>query len=167
MVARTEAPARLSALISQRERWQRVTLETLWHYRRMAGNPRYGIVGLVGVPLLATTEAAAPVFELLGFATLVCGIVLGIFSWETYLLFLGSMTFALGILTSAAVLLEDISTRAYRLRHLARLIALGPVELIVYRPVLIWARLKGTFGFLRGNRGWDKFDRNVRVPAAP
>ena len=75
------------------------------------------------------------------------------------------MTFALAILTSAAVLLEDISTRAYRLRHLVRLIALGPVELLVYRPILVWARLKGTVGFLRGRRDWDKFDRNVRRPA--
>src|SRR5205085_11143817 len=133
--------------------------------RRMIGNRRYGIVGLVGVPLLAITEAAAPIFELLGFTTLVCGVVLGIFSWQTYVLFLASMTFGLAILTSAAVLLEDISTRAYRLRHLARLIALGPVELLVYRPILVWARLKGTVGFLRGQRGWDNFDRNVRPPA--
>lgn len=165
MVARTEAPARIKPLVSQRARWQRVTLETLWHYRGMLGNPRYGVVGIVGVPLLFTTEAVAPIFELLGFGTLAWGIAIGTFSWQTYALFLGSMTFALAILTSAAVLLEDISTRAYRLRHLARLIALGPVELLVYRPILVWARLKGTVGFLRGNRGWDKFERNVRAPA--
>jgi poly-beta-1,6-N-acetyl-D-glucosamine synthase len=165
MVARTEAPGRIRALVSQRVRWQRVTLETLWHYRRMIGNPRYGVVGLVGAPLLMITEAFAPIFELLGFATLVTGFVLGTFSWELYVVFIASMTFALAILTSAAVLLEDISTRAYRLRHLVRLIALGPVELLVYRPILVWARLKGTFGFVRGRRDWDKFDRNVRTPA--
>jgi cellulose synthase/poly-beta-1,6-N-acetylglucosamine synthase-like glycosyltransferase len=165
MVARTEAPARIRALVSQRVRWQRVTLETLWHYRRMIGNPHYGIVGIVGVPLLLVTEAFAPIFELIGGATLITGVGLGTFSWQVYVLFAGSMTFALAILTSAAVLLEDISTRAYRLRHLVRLIALGPVELIVYRPILVWARLQGTVGFLRGNRSWDKFDRNVRLPA--
>ena len=162
MVARTEAPSRIRALVSQRVRWQRVTLETLWHYRRMIGNPRYGVVGLVGAPLLMITEAFAPIFELLGFATLLAGFVLGTFSWELYVVFLGSMSFALAILTSAAVLLEDISTRAYRLRHLVRLIALGPVELLVYRPILVWARLKGTFEFLQGRRDWDKFERNVR-----
>lgn len=165
MVARTEAPGRIRALVSQRVRWQRVTLETLWHYRRMIGNPRYGVVGLVGAPLLMITEALAPIFELLGFATLVTGLVLGTFSWELYVVFIASMTFAMAILTSAAILLEDISTRAYRLRHLVRLIALGPVELLVYRPILVWARLKGTFGFVRGRRDWDKFDRNVRTPA--
>jgi hypothetical protein len=91
--------------------------------------------------------------------------VLGTFSWELYLIFFGAMSFALAILTSAAVLLEDISTRAYRLRHLVRLIALGPIELLVYRPILVWARLKGTVWFLRGRRDWDKFERNVRTPA--
>jgi hypothetical protein len=80
--------------------------------------------------------------------------------------FLGTMAFSLAILTSVAVLLEDISTRAYRLRHLVRLIALGPVELLVYRPILVWARAKGTIGFSRGRRDWNKFDRNVRAPAA-
>jgi hypothetical protein len=94
----------------------------------------------------------------------VAGLILGTFSWELYVVFLGSMTFGLAILTSAAVLLEDISTRAYRLRHLARLIALGPVELLVYRPILVWARLKGTVGFFRGRRDWDKLERNVRTP---
>ncbi len=165
MVARTEAPGRIRALMSQRARWQRVTLETLWHYKRMIGNPQYGVVGLVGVPLLMITEAFAPIFELLGVASLIAGLVLGTFSWELYVVFFASMSFALAILTSAAVLLEDISTRAYRLRHLVRLIALGPVELLVYRPILVWARLKGTVGFLRGQQDWDKFERNVRPPA--
>ena len=72
------------------------------------------------------------------------------------------MAFALAVLTSAAVLLEDISTRAYRLRHIVRLLALGPLELVVYRPILMWARYRGTVGFLRNEKGWDKFDRNER-----
>ena len=163
MVARTEAPARLSALVSQRARWQRVTLETLWSYRRMCGNPRYGAAGLVGIPLLWITEAIGPVIEVVGLATLVAGIAMGVFSWEVYVVFLGSMAFALAVLTSAAVLMEDISTRAYRLRHIARLLALGPLELVVYRPILMLARYRGTIGFLRSEKGWDKFARNERV----
>jgi hypothetical protein len=133
----------------------------------MIGNPRYGIVGLIGAPLMLFTEALAPLFELLGLVTLIGGVALGTFSWEIYVVFLGSMTFGLALLTSAAVLLEDISTRAYRLRHLVRLIALGPIELLVYRPILIWARLQGMIGFLRGRRDWDKFERNIRSPAGP
>ena len=167
MVARTEAPARIGALVSQRARWQRVTLETFWHYRRMILNPRYGLVGLVGIPMMLLSEAFGPVFEALGIATLCAGIALGVFSWQMYVVFFLSMCFGLAVLTSAAVLMEDISTRAYRLRHIARLLALGPLELIVYRPLLLWARYRGTIGFFRNHKGWDKFDRNERVVALP
>ncbi len=165
MVARTEAPGRIGALVSQRARWQRVTLETFWSYRRMIGNPGYGFVGLVGIPLMLLSEGLGLFFELLGIATLVAGIAIGVFSWQTYIVFFGSMMFALAVLTSAAVLLEDISTRAYRLRHIVRLLALGPLELLVYRPILMWARYRGTMGFLRSEKGWDKFDRNERIEA--
>ena len=71
MVARTEAPARVGALLSQRARWQRVVLETFWSYRRMICNPRYGFVGLVGVPVMLLSEGLGLCFEVLGIATLV------------------------------------------------------------------------------------------------
>jgi hypothetical protein len=52
--------------------------------------------------------------------------------------------------------LEDISTRAYRIDHSARLIVLGPLELALYRPILAWARLLGLWRFVRGDRSWRK-----------
>jgi len=52
------------------------------------------------------------------------------------------------------------------LRHLVRLIALSPFELIVYRPILIWAPLRGVWGFLRGERVEGEMERNTRVPAS-
>ena len=42
---------------------------------------------------------------------------------------------------------------------------LGPIDLILYRPILMWAGMVGTVQFLRGHKGWDKFERNVRRPA--
>jgi hypothetical protein len=72
------------------------------------------------------------------------------------------ITFANGLLTSAGVWMEDAFNRTYRPRDLAVLLALGPLELVVYRPIMAWARLKGTVGFLRGDRSWGKFDRNAR-----
>jgi ribosomal protein L20A (L18A) len=41
-----------------------------------------------------------------------------------------------------------------------------PLEMIVYRPIMAWARVKGTWRFLRGDQAWHKFERNVRVEAA-
>jgi len=39
---------------------------------------------------------------------------------------------------------------------------LGPLDLLVYRPFIVWARLKGTWRYLRGDQGWHKFERNAR-----
>jgi cellulose synthase/poly-beta-1,6-N-acetylglucosamine synthase-like glycosyltransferase len=50
LVAQTEGPTSIRSLVSQRARWQRVTLETLWHYRRMLGRRQYRAVGMLGVP---------------------------------------------------------------------------------------------------------------------
>jgi cellulose synthase/poly-beta-1,6-N-acetylglucosamine synthase-like glycosyltransferase len=162
IVARTEVPATLRALIAQRERWQRVTLETLWKYRGVASRP-YGIVGIVGVPFYFVTEVLAAPMDALAFASLGAGVYLHLWDWRLYAVFAATMAIANGILTTAAILMEDISTRAYRLGHIARLIVLGPLELVLYRPLLVVARFKGFWRFFRGDRSWRKFDRNLRT----
>jgi poly-beta-1,6-N-acetyl-D-glucosamine synthase len=163
-VATTEGPASLRSLVSQRTRWQRVTLETVWHYRRMIGNPRYKAVGLIGTPFFLVSEALAPLFELAGAASLTGAVVLGVFQWQALVVFVVLITFANALLTTAGVWLEDAANRSYSPRDLTWLLLLGPCELIIYRPIIAWSRLKGTIGFLRGDRGWDKFDRNDREP---
>jgi poly-beta-1,6-N-acetyl-D-glucosamine synthase len=165
-VGRTEGPDRLSRLVSQRARWQRVILETVWHYRHMFLNPRYRSVGILGLPYYVISEVLAPFFEVLSLAMLPLSAWLGVLSFWQAGLFVVFIAFVNGILTSAAVMLQDASERSYCVGALLRLMLLGPVELFVYRPPLAWARLVGTWGFLRGDKGWHKFDRNSRPGAA-
>jgi cellulose synthase/poly-beta-1,6-N-acetylglucosamine synthase-like glycosyltransferase len=162
----TEGPDTMRKLIAQRERWQRVILETVFHYRRMMFRRRYGAVGFVGVPFFMLSEVIAPVFELLALASIVLGGALGAIAAGPALALLAALALLNGLMTSAAVLLEDRTSRAYPVRDLVRLIALGPLDLFVYRPFIVWARLKGTWRFLRGDQGWHKFERNAR-PASP
>jgi cellulose synthase/poly-beta-1,6-N-acetylglucosamine synthase-like glycosyltransferase len=158
----TEGPDTMKKLIAQRERWQRVILETVVHYRRMMFRRRYGAVGFIGVPFFVLSEVIAPVFELLALVALVTSVALGTLDVEQGLLTLAALALLNGIMTSAAVLLEDRTSRAYPLGDLARLILLGPLDLVIYRPFIVWARLKGTWRYLRGDQGWHKFERNVR-----
>jgi hypothetical protein len=132
----------------------------------MLGNPRYGLVGLVGTPFYLVSEVAAPFFELLSGLVIVAALWLHVLDSLQFALVLGLMALVTGLLTSAAVLLEDRTTRSYRLTHLVRLILLGPLDLFLYRPVLIWARVRGAWDFCRGRRDWDKFVRNPRPAAA-
>jgi cellulose synthase/poly-beta-1,6-N-acetylglucosamine synthase-like glycosyltransferase len=165
-VGATEGPDRIRRLISQRARWQRVIMETVWAYRRMMGNPRYRTVGLVGAPFYLVSEVAAPFFEALSLVTLPAAVAAGVFDWRAFLLFAATISLVNGLFTSFSILLQDRSARSYPLRDLARLIALGPLDLLLYRPFLVWARLKGAWGFLRHDRSWDKFERNARTTPA-
>jgi cellulose synthase/poly-beta-1,6-N-acetylglucosamine synthase-like glycosyltransferase len=158
----TEGPDRVRKLVAQRERWQRVILETVVHYRRMLFGRRYGVVGFVGVPFFVLSEVLAPVFELLALAAIVAGVALQALAFERTVLMLAALALTNGLMVSASVLLEDRTSRAYPLRDLVRLIALGPLDLFLYRPFIFWARAKGTWRFLRGDQGWHKFERNAR-----
>ncbi|HEV2611994.1 MAG TPA: glycosyltransferase [Noviherbaspirillum sp.] len=162
MVAQTEGPDNASALVRQRARWQRVTLETVWHYRRMFLKPRYGIVGMLGVPYYIIFEALAPLMQTLSFLALALLIVFGQVDWQMYTLFLATVVFANAIPTTMAILLYDQAYRRYSVRELARLLILGPMDLLLYRPILVYAGLRGSWQFLRGDKGWDKFVRNTR-----
>ena len=166
-VARTEGPDRMSSLISQRARWQRVMLETTWHYRRMFLNPRYGRFGMLGMPFLVLSEVFAPFMELLALVTLAVAALAGLVPWVDWLLMLGAMSFANATLTVAAIRLEDVGSRSYRLRDLVWLIALAPLEVTLYRPPLFWAHLRGAVEFFRGQKTWDRFERNERKPPLP
>ena len=166
----TEGPSRVRSLILQRARWQRVIMETVWHYRHMMFNPRYGTVGLLGAPFYLVSEVLAPLFELLALVMLPLALVSGLFDPTTFLLFLLVIAFTNAVLTAAALGLDDLEARSfnarrYAKRDLAKLILIGPVDLFLYRPILIWARMRGAVDFLRGEKGWYKFERNERVPA--
>ena len=75
------------------------------------------------------------------------------------------MAFGTAMPTTLAVWLHDRGYRDYRVGDLVQMLVLGPLDLILYRPILMWAGMGGTVQFLRGHKGWDKFERNVRRPA--
>jgi cellulose synthase/poly-beta-1,6-N-acetylglucosamine synthase-like glycosyltransferase len=164
-VATTEGPSTIRPLIKQRARWQRVILETVWHYRSMFGNPRYGTVGLIGVPFYFVTEVIAPIFELLAVAVILLALWLNLLEVTEFLLVLGIMCAATGILSNMAILVDDRTGHSHRISSLMRLMLVAPLDLFFSRPLLVWARVRGTWDFARGRRDWDKFERNVRRPA--
>jgi cellulose synthase/poly-beta-1,6-N-acetylglucosamine synthase-like glycosyltransferase len=162
----TEGPDTVRKLVAQRERWQRVILETWWSYRHMCFDRRYGSVGLLGMPFYFLSEIVAPLFEVLAISTLLAGAVAGLVDWRLFAVVTLLISLANSVFSAGALVMVDHQERVYRPGGLVRLLALMPVELVVYRPIMAWARIKGTWRFMRGDKGWHKFERNVRVGAA-
>jgi poly-beta-1,6-N-acetyl-D-glucosamine synthase len=162
----TEGPDTIRKLVAQRERWQRVILETWWAYREMCFNRRYGSVGLLGMPYYLVSEIVAPVFEIVAVLTLGIGAAAGLVDWWLFGLVLVLLSLVNCVFSTGAAVMADRQSGDYHLGGLARLVAVMPLEILVYRPVVSWARIKGTWRFLRGDKAWHKFDRNLRTDTA-
>jgi len=131
----------------------------------MLFRPRYGPVGMLGVPYYVLVEVLAPVFQVIAVVTMPLAWWLGVLSPVEMFLFLLTVAFANGVFTNIAVMLHDRSARSIAPRDLAWLMLLGPLDLFWYRPILFWAQAKGLVDFFRGDKAWHKFERNVRAPA--
>jgi cellulose synthase/poly-beta-1,6-N-acetylglucosamine synthase-like glycosyltransferase len=166
LVGATEGPSRPRDLAKQRVRWQRVVVETVWAYRGMLARPRYGSVAFAGMPYYVLYEALAPFFQAISVIGLGLAIWLGILRWPDYLYFTGLIVFSTAIPTTIAVYLALPNLRGRRLADVARLLWLGPLDFFLYRPILLWAGVRGLWGFLRGEKAWGKLTRNVRTGAA-
>ncbi len=162
IVGVTEGPNSVARLISQRARWQRVISETVWHYRHMFGNPRFGTVGCFGVPYYIVGEILAPVFQALSVLVIVLGAALGLLSVREVIQAMLILGCGSALLTNLALLLQERHSRTFSGSDLIYMLLLTPLELFFYRPVMFWAQFKGMIEFMRGERGWNKFARNER-----
>jgi len=161
-VGRTECPDTIRCLISQRARWQRVTIEAVWHYRRMLFNPRYGSVGWAGMPFYLVVEVLAPVFEVASMIVVPAALAVGMLDWRPFALLLGTAALTNSAFTNAGLLMNEQAAHSYPMRELFRLMLLGVADLFLYRPLLVAAHTKGLVDYLRGRKSWDKFPRNGR-----
>ncbi len=159
-IAWTEVPDTLRVLGRQRDRWHRGLIETLVRHRRMLFNPRYGTVGLIGIPYFFLFELLGPVIELLGYAAFVAGLALGVINAAFALTFFLAAV-GLGVLLStAAVFLEELRLERYpSWRDLVKLVVYGVLENFGYRQLNTLWRGMAIVSFLRNNSDWGAMER--------
>jgi cellulose synthase/poly-beta-1,6-N-acetylglucosamine synthase-like glycosyltransferase len=149
----TEVPGDLRTLARQRRRWQKGLLDVLWRHRRMFGNPRYGLPGMVGLPYQLVVELVGPVMELLGIVSMAAAAWLGILDRATLLAYLAFSYLAGTAISVAAILLEELTYRRYqRISELVRLLGYAFLDFFPYRQFLMAARLLGMWDYLFGSR---------------
>lgn len=167
IVCWTEAPVNLAGLKNQRARWQQGALETIVAHRRMIFNPRYGRIGLFGMPQLVLEDVIGPPAELIGYLVLPAAVLLGLLEPNIALAFL-SLTVTFGTALSFGTLaLEEVQLRrAPSARDLARIGAAAFVENFGYRQINLVYRFRGIRSFLRKETAWAAVPRVGFTPAA-
>jgi cellulose synthase/poly-beta-1,6-N-acetylglucosamine synthase-like glycosyltransferase len=157
----TEAPETLAVLKSQRVRWQRGLLESLFENRQMFFARGTGTVGWLAMPVFLVFEAAGPVIELAGYVFMTLAFAfngISLFAFAAFML----MTITMGVLLSmSALLLEEMSFRTYpRTRDFFLLMAVMVVENFGYRQLNSWWRMVGTWKWIRGKPNvWGEMTR--------
>lgn len=155
----TEAPESARDLRKQRRRWHQACLEVLWYHRIMLFNPRYRQVGMVAVPALLIFEALGPAVELSGYAVSLAMLILGMLSWQSYLLFLALAVLYGLFLTLGALLLEDATANRFPAwEDLRRVLLYALGENCGYRQMLHVWRMEG-FWTLIQRRGYESLER--------
>ena len=147
-VCYTEVPDTIRQYASQRNRWQRGTLQALMRSIGMMCNPRYGLAGLFGMPFFLIFEALSAVVETAGYVLIVLALILGIATAGEVLLFL-YLAFVLGTLLSlASVLLKETTRlRTANRGDLWRLIFAAFTDSFGYHQMHLLIRVVGTFDY--------------------
>jgi cellulose synthase/poly-beta-1,6-N-acetylglucosamine synthase-like glycosyltransferase len=158
----TQAPEDVASLRSQRYRWRRGLLQSLWWQRRMIANPRYGVLGMLVVPYIVVIEGLGPLLETTGYAVTSIAAAAGVLYWRHYAVLLAVSVLFGAARTLVAVLLSDLSTQRYlRSRDLAILFAAAILENFGYHQLNTWWSCVGTVQAVTGTGGWGRINRSA------
>lgn len=158
----TEGPSTIKSLISQRDRWQRVVIETSWKYKYMTFNPKYGYFGLLTMPYYILYEVLGVFAEIISIAFAAWGAFLGLLKWDVFFAFFFFMLLSQSFISLLCILTFMEGERLLKIRYILYLIFLSLIEFFWYRWIISIAKLKGTLSFLRRKRTFDRYARPKR-----
>ena len=155
----TEVPEKLGLLARQRDRWHRGLIDILTFHLPAVGNPRYGAVGLAGLPYFFLFEMLGPLVEAQGYVMVVLAAVWGLLN-ETVALLLFVSNVLMGTLISlASLLIAEQETRYFTGRENAVLVFYALLENFGFRQLVSFWRVSGFISSLKKSRGWGKMER--------
>jgi cellulose synthase/poly-beta-1,6-N-acetylglucosamine synthase-like glycosyltransferase len=158
----TEGPATIPSLISQRDRWQRVVIETVAKYKYMLCNPKYGSFAYLVLPYFLFYEVLGVFFEMASIFLVFFGWLANILDIKIFFLYLILMTLSQFIISLISIFTFIRGQKVFTLRYVLYLIVLGSIEFFGYRILISVAKLRGTYHFTRNVRVYDQYVRTKR-----
>jgi len=158
----TDAPEDLATLRKQRVRWHHGLAQSLELHKGLFFRRHGGAVSWLAMPFFYVFELLGPAVEVAGYVFMVAAATFGWIEWSVTALFF-CLAVGLGVmLSTSALLLEEISFHVYpRTRDLLRLFSVAIIENFGYRQLTVLWRLQGLLGWLRGRMPeWGEMKRS-------
>lgn len=154
-IAWSSQPTSIKGLWKQRNRWQRGIWRSVCRHLHLFMNPKYGKVGLLGMPFYVLFETIGPCVEGVAYLTLVYALIFHQINFYELAWFIGLAWGYLYILTIASVFLNYLTLNQYHLKKdLFKLMWLNFIDVIFYRPLrsfdALCASLQYFYNKLRG-----------------
>ncbi|WP_235938589.1 glycosyltransferase family 2 protein [Chitinophaga solisilvae] len=157
----TEAPTSLKIFRRQRTRWARGLAQLTFAHFGMFFNPRYGKMGLVIFPYNFFFELLAPIIEFTGIIVYIVLSIMGYINWPYALLLLLFVYTYSVMITTIAILWDQITFRYYKSWREVLYLCMTPfMEFLLYHPLIVFFSLQGYYYFLTGKKStWGNMQR--------
>lgn len=158
----TQGPATLGDLNRQRQRWHCGLIQTLYKYKGMIFNPKYGIVGMFMLPYCIMYELLSPFIMLLGWIVIVCGLYLHMLNFPFILIIYG-LYMAFSLLLSICSYVSNYSREKNKvtLWELIQVFIIGLMDGFLFRPYLTIVQFISIFRFNKLRQKWESPKRVV------
>ncbi len=156
----TQAPEKLSDLITQRRRWHIGLFQSLTRHRNILGNPKYGMVSFISYLYFLLYELASPYIEVFGVLTIGVAALIEFLNFPFWVIYLGIYILFSTILSLTAFFAR-IHTIDLRLSFMDALkaVLLCALEVSCMRFVLAWVRMTALIGYKKKKREWGQIER--------
>ena len=157
----TEVPEKHKILKTQRRRWTRGTIESLWIHRRMFFNKDYGIIGWFSLPYWLLFEWLAPILEFTGLIYFTLCALLGVINWPFFYLLLLLVYFFSTFVSLTSVLFHEYTYKQYtRTKDIFKLIIACLIDPIIFHPRIMFFAIYGNLDKLYNRKtSWGTMSR--------
>ncbi|MEF8838062.1 MAG: glycosyltransferase [Haloarculaceae archaeon] len=157
----TQVPETAKDLSTQRRRWYRGLLETATNHRDMIGNPTFGMLGTVAIPLYLLSEGIGPLVETYGYIIVPIAFLLGIVDVSFFITFLLLIIGIGSLLTFFSLISEVWGYQQYRRpSQIGLLIGYAILENFGYRQWKAITAFRGLVDFFQDRPSWGVIERH-------
>lgn len=158
----TQGPATLGDLNRQRQRWHCGLIQTLYKYKSMILNPKYGVVGMFMLPYCIMYEFLSPIIMILGWLVIGFGLYLNMLNFPFILIIYGLyMLFSLFLSMCSYASNYAREKTKITLKELIQVFIIGLIDGFVFRPYLTMVQFISIFRFNKLRRKWESPKRVV------
>ncbi len=156
----TQPPDSLKDLYKQRKRWQIGLINTLMLHKEMFCNPKFGKIGIIGIPYYWVFEFIGPIFETCGYIVVPISWLLGIVNLQFLLIyFLFVVVFGM-VLSLGSIIMESYSFHKFPgIKQVITLVLFALIDNFGYRQFNTIIRVMGAIGYRSNKHTWGSLSR--------